>query len=124
MIDNYHGNYVELHFTKKGSEIVQKSEVLAGKLREMIEVRKERIRSVCAEKNLKPEDLVGGIQDLSYANKTQMGLKVGDLGELQAESQVLNGEKAQLKKLELIIRNLPAEKEFNLSFDLLRYLGF
>jgi hypothetical protein len=117
-----YGLFDQLCFPKKGSEIIEKAKGLADRIESKIEERK-RVISKLAEQL--------GITDVGSAL-----MRAEDIGlELSAENSVAHSkmldnrskatkEREELRKLKMVIRNLPADKTFDLKYEALDYFGF
>lgn len=112
----------QLVFPKSGSDIVAKAVQKAEKIEAKITERKRVVGDMA--------------KSLGITNVEDALLRAEDLGlELNAEDQVVhskmlsNRSKAQkeneeLRRLQMLIRNLPPDQSFDLSFDALSYFGF
>jgi hypothetical protein len=117
------GHFGHLIFPKTGKEIVdaasKKKERLVAKVRE----REARIKKFCDERALTVADFFANL-DKFMATSNALGMNVGEQAQLREEASHIAYEKGEIETLDLIIRNIPHDKSFDLDFDELRSLEF
>lgn len=133
----------QLKFTKLGSEIKAKAEAKAVQVSAKIKERQVRISTVCEKYNITPADLfalaqmyAGNRGRIEYKStvlsdgsedegpKFRADIPAGKIAEIGQESSLIESEKNQLEKLNLIARNIDPGVQHQLSYDELKYLGF
>jgi hypothetical protein len=116
--------FENLEFPKKGSEIVAKAEAKLGTLREKIQGREEILADLAKELKLETavdvlihaDDLDNRVTNSAGSSAEKAKLR-NALGKLREEREVAT-------ELEMLIRNLPKEETFRLTFESLQYFGF
>lgn len=123
----FYGNWNGLEFPKYGKEIVLQSEKKVLQLEAKIKERQERIKTITEQKGINITDLLSNLDALSGQSTTNyaaFNMNVGEQEQLKAEAQCIKQEKQNLEQLQLIVRNLPKEQVFKLTFQQLEYLDF
>lgn len=121
----YHGGFGSLSFPKKGSEIVAKATELKTQLMAKIEEREGRIREAANSAGFKDaSDVLFQIDNLAGNHSNQRELTAGLSAQIKQEISARQNEVEEVEQLNLIIKNLPHEETFTLSFEELRYFGF
>jgi hypothetical protein len=113
-----------LEFPKKGAEIVAKAETKLGELREKIAGREALLSDLAKELKLESavdvlihaDDLDNRVTNAAGTSAEKAKLR-NALGKLREEREIC-------KELEMLIRNLPREETFRLTFESLQYFGF
>ena len=116
--------FENLEFPKKGAEIVEKAEVKLGQLREKIAGREALLSDLAKELKLESavdvlvhaDDLDNRVTNAAGSSAEKAKLR-NALGKLREEREIC-------QELEMLIRNLPREETFRLTFESLQYFGF
>jgi hypothetical protein len=116
--------FENLEFPKKGSEIVIKAEEKLGALRKKIGEREALLADLAKELKLKSavdvlihaDDLDNRVTNSAGSSAEKAKLR-NALGKLREEREIA-------KELDMLIRNLPKEEEFRLTFESLQYFEF
>jgi len=122
----YYGNeFKQLYFPKAGHEIREKGhdkiQVLKGKLEDRERALREQIKDAGLNDSV---DILLNIDDLLNENNSSANAPSDVKVRLQNLVRKVRDEKDELERVELMVRNLPSDETFNLSFDALIYFGF
>jgi hypothetical protein len=133
----YHERFGSLLFPKRGAQIKGRARKKLSALRKKMKYRESRIEEITKKAGLgKAADLLSHMDDVMdrrFTNTVAVGssgeeggidLNVSAKGALMAEVSALRGEKAEAEKLNLLVRNLPSARSYDLNFEDLDYLGF
>jgi len=122
----YGDNFGQLEFPKTGAEIVERVHAKAEALKVKLADREKALDMQLKDAGLTDtmslllnvDDLLHG-EAMSSAN-TPSDVKV----RIQNIVRKVRDEREELERLNLVIRNLPKDKTFDLSFGALTYFGF
>jgi hypothetical protein len=116
--------FENLEFPKKGAEIVEKAEVKLGQLRGKIAGREELLSDLAKELKLESAvDVLIHADDLDNRMTNAAGTSA-EKAKLRNALGKLREEREICKELEMLIRNLPKEETFRLTFESLQYFEF
>lgn len=123
---SYYGNeFKNLHFPKTGKEIVEKGkakvESLTGKLADREKALKEQLTEAGLTDTM---DILLNIDDLLNEACSSANAPSDVKVRLQNIVRKVRDEKAELERVETMVRNLPEDETFKLSFEALTYFGF
>lgn len=125
MAMNFYGTWNNISFTKEGTDLKAKVDAKILTLKRKQEERQERIRVICANKGLNITDLLQNIDAFNQNMSNQaFNMNVGEMEALKSESRALRDERATLKTLEIMSRNLDEGQQYKLTFEQLEYLDF
>lgn len=124
----YHGDFENLSFPKRGSEILDRVRSMVTERLAKIEERKERIAKSAKEMKLDTSlDVLLKLDELgtgSYSSNQAGGITVGGAAELRGEIVALKSQEQEVERLQAIERNLPPSETFKLSFAEMDFFGF
>lgn len=125
---SYYGNeFKELEFPKTGKEIKEKAQMKADELRQKLADREKALKVQLEEAGLTSTmDILLNIDDLLNEANSSANAPSDVKVRIQNIVRKVRDEKAELERLELVVRNIPEYREepFALSFDALSYFGF
>jgi hypothetical protein len=116
--------FENLEFPKAGAEIVEKAEAKLAELRDKIKTRERMLEDLA--KDLKLESAVDVLihadelddrMSNAAGTSTEKAKLRNALGKVREEREIC-------RELEMLIRNLPKEETFRLTFESLQYFGF
>lgn len=117
---SYHFN--QLRFPKTGVEIKAKAQEKIKKLQAKIDERKHFIADQAEKLGITSVEAA-----LTRAEEIGFDLNAEDQiahSKLMVNRNKSKAEQGEVRELEMIVRNLPDDRSFNLEFDALRYFGF
>jgi len=122
----YYGNEMkQLHFPKKGTEIEEKGKALIEALKGKLADREKALKAQLTEAGLTDTmDILLNIDDLLNEAVSSANAPSDVKVRLQNIVRKVRDEKAELERLEMMVRNIPREETFKLSFEALAYFGF
>jgi uncharacterized membrane protein YdfJ with MMPL/SSD domain len=124
----YYGNeFKELEFPKTGKEIKEKAQAKAEELKKKLADREEALKVQLEEAGLTSTmDILLNIDDLLNEANSSANAPSDVKVRIQNIVRKVRDEKAELERIELVIRNIPEhrEKPFDLSFEALSYFCF
>jgi len=122
----YYGNeFKELHFPKTGKEIEEKGKAKIGELKAKLVDREKALKAQLTEAGLTDTmDILLNIDDLLNEAVSSANAPSDVKVRIQNIVRHVRDEKAELERVEIMVRNIPREETFNLSFDALIYFGF
>lgn len=123
----YYGSFDSLKFPKKGEAIIAKAKALRFQLQTKIDEREGRIRDAASEAGMKDAgDVFMSLQTIADGSTGggDINMTVGLAAKIKGELAEMNREREEVKKLNMIINNLPSDQTFELGFDELEYFGF
>jgi acyl carrier protein len=117
-----YGEFQSLSFPKKGSEIKIKAEIKAKANKAKIDEKDSSIQKFCKEFEIDSIKLLTNLDFFrGHSSKEIPSQEIEKLKTMAGRSDDL---KKENEKLALIIRNLPENNEYNLTFEELKYFGF
>jgi predicted DNA-binding ribbon-helix-helix protein len=123
--------FAEVRFHKVGHEIAEKARLKIDALQAKITEREGRIAQLCSDHHLSPSDLfaVAQAQSENEHRRPACSAPVRDIPAgvataITRESQQLESERAQVRTLGLLMRNIDSTTPHELSFSELEYLAF
>lgn len=128
-----YGEFASLSFPKKGSYIKEKARVMLDANKRVIDEKASEIKAMCKEYNLNMVDLLTDLDTLRGHSSKQVAsremaklqkLASQERDKLQKLASQVDELKKEIEKLDLIVRNLPDNAEYNLTFEELKYFGF
>ena len=122
----YYGNeFKNLHFPKEGKAIIEKGRLKVEELKGKLADREKALKEQLTEAGLTDTmDILLNIDDLLNDAVSSANAPSDVKVRLQNIVRKVRDEKAELDRVETMVRNLPKEETFNLSFDALEYFGF
>lgn len=121
----YAPQFDQLSFPKKGSEIETAALEKIEELKKNLNRREIMLRELLAEQGWNDAaDFVMSLDNLLRNNLSGEGVPSEAKAKLQSLAQKVQKERKELEQLSVVIRNIPREREFDLSFDALEYFGF
>ena len=118
----FHGSFESLSFPKKGSEIIERAKANHARNVDRISSKKEELKDLCDKYKLDVVALVTEVEEYITSNTAMV--PSGEVAKLRVVGQQVSAAQSENKRLTLIINNLPAGTEFNLTFDELQYFKF
>lgn len=121
----YSKEFNELHFPKTGAEIEEAAGEKAQELKEKLQERERALRVQVKEAGLSDSvDVLLHIDDLLNRDASSANAPSEVKVKLQNLVRKIRDEREELERLHLVMRNIPREETFNLSFAALGYFGF
>jgi DNA repair exonuclease SbcCD nuclease subunit len=130
----YYGNeFNELEFPKTGKEIEEKALAKAEELKKKLADREKALKVQLEEAGLTDTmdvrltdtmDILLNIGDLLNEANSSVNVSSDVKVRIQNIVRKVRDEKAELERVGIIVRNIPREETFKLSFDALTYFGF
>lgn len=117
-----YGEFQSLSFPKKGSEIKIKAEAKAKANKAKIDEKESSIQKFCKEFEIDPIKLLTNLD--FFRGHSSKDIPSQEIEKLKALAQRADELKKENEKLALIIRNLPENNEYNLTFEELKYFAF
>lgn len=117
-----YGDFASLSFPKRGSDIKQRAGSKLKKLSADIDEKSSQLQQLCEERNLTIQDMLLDLDSLRGRSSAHM--PSADMAKLQQLASRIDEMKKEAARLELILRNLPDNNEYNLTFEELRYFEF
>jgi hypothetical protein len=116
--------FENLEFPKEGAEIVEKAEGKLADLREKIQAREKMLEGLAKDLNLESAvDVLIHADELDDRMSNAAGTSA-EKAKLRNALGKVREERETCRELEMLIRNLPREETFRLTFESLQYFGF
>ena len=122
----YNGNeFRQLTFPKTGEQIKERGVEKIRTLKLSLKSRERAIQAIVKEAGLTSSvDILLNVDDLLNENFSCEQAPSEVKARLQNVVRKVRDEKEELSRLELMVRNLPDNVKYDLSFDSLSYFGF
>lgn len=122
----YYGKeFGQLHFPKTGKEIVLKGHEKVEALKKKLVEREVELKAMLKDAGLTDSlDILLNIDDLLNEAVSSANAPSDVKVRLQNIVRKVRDEKDELERVEMMVRNLPVDEQFKLSFEALTYFGF
>jgi hypothetical protein len=115
--------YEHLVFTKTSAAILDKARSKADYLVEKIKIRGDELARVCKDRKIDAVEMLDAIRRSDVSN-SYGAIPNEEVAKIQELSRRINENRAELKRVELVLGNLSHVREFELSFVELEYWRF
>jgi hypothetical protein len=118
----YGSDFQSLSFPKKGKEIIEKSKVRREANARLVDEKKSEIQKLCKEHNIDAVKMFTNLDALRGNSSRELPSQ--EMAKLQQLAHRVDELEKENERLGLLIRNLPENTDFNLTFDELKFFGF
>ncbi len=117
-----YGEFANLSFPKKGSAIKEKAVSKQKANAAKIDEKQSELQRMSDEYKLDPVKMLSNLD--FFRGHSAKGVPSQDIEKLKSLADSIDRKKKENEKLALIIRNLPDDGEFKLSFEELTFFEF
>ena len=115
-------SFENLCFSKKGADILERVQLLQSRIKQALDDKRSEIQRLCRRHQITAEKLFLNLEMLR--GETTAGVPSAEMQKMEKLSRDVDALEREQERLNLVSRNLEPKREFELSFDELRYFEF